>query len=53
MADLDLPYGTNLFIRARAYYPGGHPGSWSLMEFTRNIYLEPQLAYIYLPLILK
>ena len=51
---LDLQYGTNLFIRARGYYYGGHTGgSWSGLETTWNIYLAPVISYIYLPMIIK
>jgi uncharacterized delta-60 repeat protein len=53
LTGLDLPFGTNLYIRARGYYPGGRPGSWSLLEFTKNIYLQSPITYIYLPLIVR
>jgi len=42
LAGLNLPTGTNLWIRARGYYRSGYcSGSESLTESVRNVFLAP------------
>ena len=50
---LALPFGQNLFIRARGYYAtGGYNGSGSVVEAVRNAYLT-SFPVAYLPLVMR
>jgi uncharacterized delta-60 repeat protein len=43
LTGLNLPTGTNIYIRARGFYRGGYlNGSQSIHESVRNVFLTPQ-----------